>query len=441
MKDITLANIVLGPNRRTLPPLGVLYLTSVLEAEGYTVDLRDYQANSFENPFSVKNLLSFLDNSSDILGISCNFGLLPLVILAMEKMKTRQPDKTIILGGPGPTAVSREILERFPFIDIVARGEGERTIIELMNSLKEGKDLEGIDGISYRCENEVHVNPSRKLIKNLDEIPLPAYHRIDFEKYPIPGVMSSRGCPFHCTFCEVSPLWGRIIRLRSVDNVVEELKLLQGRYKKKEFCFNDDLFVFKKSRTIEFCRKLKKEQLDFKWSCLARVDTIDRALMKEMYESGCREIQYGVESGSNRILGILRKGFTKQVAFSTLKESISHFDRVLATFIWGFPFETMDDFYETVFYVSSLTKIGCEAKFNLLAPAPLSTIYIENRHLIRFSEELSPDMVWRGFEEWDRNNVIEIIRDHPEVFPDFYYFHSDNVYKKCEILKKCELWP
>lgn len=439
-KDFTLANVVLAPFGQRFDPLGPLYLTSVLEGNGYHVDFRDYQTNNFHNPYSVKNILGFLHDSSDVLGIGCYFSLLPLVLLSVAELKKENPDKTIVLGGPGPTAVSEEIMKNFPQVDIIVRGEAEETIVELMDTLGKNGDLAEVSGITYRKGDEIQANPARKRIKNLDLIPFPAYDRINFSDYALTGVMSSRGCPYHCTFCEVAPLWDRRNTARSVGNLIDELRLLHDKYKIDYFYFNDDLFTLNRKRVIEFCKALKGEGLDFEWCCLARVDLVDDELMREMSLAGCTGIQYGVESGSDSILKRIGKGFTAGLALDAMSKSVKHFGRVVSTYIWGFPFETLEDFYQTTFLMARAAQLGSQVKLLLLSPTPLSKLYLEYRDTIRFSEDLCPDMVWRGFPNWEQREALKMIRDYPNVFPDFYCYHSDNLVIKRDILAKCGLY-
>ena len=427
----------MGPRNERVVPLGTLYLTSVLEKNGYTVDFRDYQLNKFENPYSIDSFLSFLKGSAKVIGIGCMFNLMPLVLLSLEKLKKDSPEKVVILGGPGPSGVPERILENFPSVNIIVRGEGEKTIVELMDSLD--GELSNVRGICYRKEDRVIINAPQKRIENLDEVPFPAYHRIDFQDYTRVGIMTSRGCPYHCTFCEVAPLWGNLNYKRSVQNVLDELKVLRYKYKIKRICMNDDLFVLSKKRTLQFCRELREEDIDLHWDCLGRIDLMDEEIMDALSRSGCDGIQYGIESGNDAILKKINKGFTMAEAERVINKSTKYFDHVVCTFIWGFPFETMEDFYHTLFFISKIGQKGARSKLMLLSPAPLSQIYREYGYLIRFSNELISDLVWKGYENWEKKKIVKMIKAYPEIFPDFYYYHSANLNEKRALLKKVGL--
>ncbi|WP_456474597.1 B12-binding domain-containing radical SAM protein [Candidatus Pyrohabitans sp.] len=434
--DITLANLVLAPDNESFVPIGPLYLVSSLEEGGYNVDFRDYQLNGFKDPLTPESILAFLGDSSDVVGISCIFNMLPSVLMAVEELKKRHPEKKIILGGPGPTGVAEHILRHFPSVDVVVRGEGEKTIVELLDRLD--RDMKNVRGICYRDGNRVRVNPPQERIKELDT--LPAYHRIKFKEYANVGVMTSRGCPYRCSFCEVSPLWGHTNYQRSIENVMEELSLLRDKYGVESIRFCDDTFVLSRKRVLEFCSEIRKEGLDIRWACMGRVNLMDRELMGEMRRAGCRGVQYGVESGSNRVLQKINKGFTKQMAGDVILKSVEYFEHVISTFIWGFPFESMEDFYETIFFMSSLAEAGSKIKFFLLSPSPLSQLYRDYRDNLRFSEELCSELVWKGYDNFiNKKKISAMIRAYPEIFPDFYYIDSGNIHKKYQLLKNSEL--
>lgn len=437
LSDFTLINAVISPIARPVVPLGPLYLVSVLENNGYSVDFRDYEVGSHRNPLSVENFVSFATKTANVLGISCYYNLLPLVLLSVREIKRKHPGLTVVLGGPGPSVVSQKILEKFPFVDVIVKGEGERTVVELLQALTgDDKPLSDVKGISYRRGNKIYLNPPRERIKDLDEIPFPAYHRIKVTNYREFGIITSRGCPFNCAFCQVSPLWGRYNTRRSIENVIEEIALLYKKYGITRVNIFDDLFTLHRKRVLDFCKNLKKEHLDIEWFCLSRVDAVDEEMLKKMAESGCTAIQYGVESGSNKILDLISKGFTRETAEDTIRKSLKYMKTVVTDFIWGFPFETMDDFFETIFFMSRLSKIGCIVDHNVLTPCTLSRLYNEYRKSIRFDERLCRDHVWKRHPEWDRQHIIKLIKQHPDVFPDFYYYDSDTLFQKYNLLQR-----
>jgi anaerobic magnesium-protoporphyrin IX monomethyl ester cyclase len=224
MADVTLLNLNMlylryaeRTERERHVPLGPLYLVSALERAGYTVDFRDYQFCDSPDPFGQDSIADYLDDSAQIVLVSCMMNLLPFTLLALMAFKARHPDKIIVLGGVGPTAIEADLLKRFPFLDVIACGEGEHTVVELVRALQAGDDLGKVKGIVYRDDGRVLFAPPRPRITNLDEILFPAFHRVGLSQYDGYGMVTSRGCPYPCTFCSVAPIWRRQSFSRSND--------------------------------------------------------------------------------------------------------------------------------------------------------------------------------------------------------------------------------
>jgi anaerobic magnesium-protoporphyrin IX monomethyl ester cyclase len=202
-------------------PLGTLYVTAALELAGYSVQHLDYQMHDAEDPFSSKEILAFIGEPAPIVGFSCMANLLPFTLLAMRDFKQAWPDRTLILAGVGPKSVEQLILERFPWVDVIVRGESERTAPLLLDALKGDGDLSSVPGISYRRNGHVVHNDRPPRIVDLDGLHAPAYHHIDLRKYTGFGMITSRGCPYPCTFCSVAPIWDLRSYFRSPESIVE----------------------------------------------------------------------------------------------------------------------------------------------------------------------------------------------------------------------------
>jgi len=451
--DITLVNVSLPvPSEAEKKmdqyvPLGCLYLIAALEKAGYRVDFRDYQVfcSKLEYPLSLDAFQSFLADSAPIVGVSSMVSMLPFVLLGTKRFKEDHPGHKIILGGPGPSGVAKAIVDSMPWIDVVARGEGEATLTELMRAIGDGGDLTPIQGITYRSDGIIKETPSRQRVRNLDEIPMPAYHAIDFADYSSVSVVTGRGCPFNCAFCDVGPLWGNRVILRSVENVMEELALLRKTYGIERVSLADDTFTLQRSRTETLLREIGK--LGLRWSCLSRVDTLDEELLGKMEAAGCDALFLGIESGSNAVLAKINKKFTIQEATEKVEMATKHMEKIITSYIWGFPFETMEDFKSTIFSIVSMWHLGAMAGLKLLSPMPLSRLGIEYRDRVEFSDNLcsvfaslgniTPRMTGK------RADIPEdfkaMIRQYPDVFEGFYYIKSDNLAEKARYLGKfCE---
>ncbi len=448
--DFTLANVSTavsrsddGSRERYLP-LGCLYLTSALEQAGFEVDFRDYQVFTGDSRFPLDTYYfqSFLEDSAPLVGISCMVSMLPFVILGAKRFKLANPDRTLILGGPGPSGTAEAIMSAFPWIDAVCTGEGEVTIVEALNAYKKGADPASVPGLTYRDGSGVHANEPRARIKNPDTIPLPAYAKVDHSAYTSVSVITGRGCPYRCAFCDVGPLWGNRTTYRSIENVVEELSLLKDRYGHGMVNLADDTFDLRRDRVEAFCDELSNLQMN--WTCLARVDLLDEQLIEKMARSGCKSIFLGIESGSDAVLKKMGKKFTIKEATIKAELCTRYMDKVVTSYIWGFPFETVDDFKQTILSVVSMWELGAMAGLKLLSPMPLSPLGIQYRDRLEFSDDFCsvfaslgnvvPGEMSRRVELPDE--LKKLIRNHPDIFSGFYYIKSDSINEKAAFLEK-----
>ena len=421
-----------------LDPIGPLCITSSLIEAGYDVDFINFQTAGFR---TMKDIISHLGKSSDILGISCALSATPSVIYMLKKLKEGYPEKTIIMGGPDPTLIANSLLEKFPFIDIVVRSEGEKTIVELMDCLKKNKNLKNVRGISYRDGNKIRVNPPRPRIGDLDEIPFPAYDKVDMKRYDSITIITSRGCIYKCAFCTHPIIWRGGVFFRSIDNVIEELKLLNEKYKKNYFGIMDSAFNLSKKRVLEFCDKLKKEGMDVRWGCDLRADLIDKDIIKKMAESGCSSVIYGVESGSDRILKIIKKNLDIKTARHAVKVTKKYLNNVTTNFIWGYPFESMKDFMLTKKIIEEFRKIGVNSKCGVLRPDGGAEIYNNYKDNLIFPVPGNNNIFFYDndsdmFPLPDINNkvIFNMVLKNPGIFPGFYRYKTPHLEKKIDII-------
>lgn len=479
MSDITLINMSIAKyfGEKVLferNSAGVFFLIAALENAGFEVDFHehflDYKCSFSEE---VNCFMELINDASPLVGIGSHSVHLPFVVMAAKELKKRFPDKKIILGGIGPSAVAYELLEIFDFIDAVVVGEAEETIVEMAE--KGTKSFKNIKGIVYREKDKVYVNKSRLPIEDLDSLVLPAYHKMDFKQYEIPTVITSRGCPYGCTFCSLSAFWGKKVRYHSIDNVIEELRLLTKRYERKYIFFGDSTFVTNKDRTVKFCNRLKKENLGFKWECLVRIDCMDKELMELMSGSGCEAVFYGLESGSDKVLERIKQGFNLNKALETIYKSTKYFKTVETSLMWGFPFETLEDFKETLKIRDYLeSKLRCEVQLRWLEPYPATALYREYNNKVFLPEELSdiyhPEIIeQRGLSDQDfysnngsiqkvciptnvtsartviaashvANMCRQIIRDYPHIFCDYYRYKTPDLQEKVRLAQEYSLY-
>jgi radical SAM superfamily enzyme YgiQ (UPF0313 family) len=461
MGDLTLVNLNMlfmrygeKVERELHVPLGPLYLTRALEDAGFSVDFRDYQASPCDDPFRMDNFLDFLADPAPVIGLSCMANLLPFTILAIKELKKHYPGHVVVLGGVGSFAVEDMILRRFPWVEIIARGEGEGSGVGLMKALRKKELPEQVKGISWRDPaGNVHHNPRQERIANLDAIPFPAFHKVDLKRYAGYGMMTSRGCPYPCTFCSVAPVWFHESRSRSAESIVAEMKFLHREAGVDLFLFQDEFFISGKSQVMAFCRELRRENLDVEWKAFGRVNLVDDEMMKAMADCGCLDLRFGIESGSDKILALTKKGFTATESLEIIPRAVEIFPRVDAFFIWGFPFETMDDFNQTLFQMVSFRMMGARILPSLLSLLPQTEIYREwsKKSDLEFCPYLLPEFVFTGHELCyggqveipDRyKDYFQSIMENPDIFPGFFHIDlKNNVLPKLELLRQFGFYP
>jgi len=459
MSDLTLVNLNMlfmrygqEIERELHVPLGCLYLCTALEKLGYEVDFRDYQTVPSDQPFDMEVFLDFLAEPAPVIGLSCMANLLPFTILAMRALRERFPDRTLVLGGVGSKAVEELILRRFPWIDIICRGEGERTAPDLLDAIKTGRDLATVDGISFRrADGTIVHNPDRERIRDLDSIGFPSWRKIDLPRYAGYGMMTSRGCPYPCTFCSVAPVWNLESYSRSPANIVAEMVQLNRQAGVDLFLFQDEFFVSGKRHVMEFCRLLGDSGLKVQWKAFGRVNLMDVEMMQAMAASGCVELRFGIESGSDRVLERIRKGFTAAATLELIPQAVKLFPRVDTFYVWGFPFETMDDFHRTVFQMIGFRLLGARILPSLLSLLPQTRIFEEHvaahgLDSLEFYPGLLPEYMLTGHEVCEDGHlsaspqhafVFDFIRDNPDLFPGFFLYDvAGNILPKFDILRQ-----
>jgi len=334
------------------PPLGLGYLAAYLKARGFSVDLVDC---TFLTP---KEALQKIRHSNPkIIGMYSMFSMKHKA-LQMAKL-LRKDCELLVAGGPLPTSNPEGFLNDF---DIVAIGEGEETLLELADKIERGTDYSCVKGIAYHEKGQIKRAPPRSFIQNLDDIPFPAREFFDNDAYKehysrnfgytITSVMTSRGCPFNCDFCS-RPVFGNQFRTRSAANIVEEMtEICKLGYDR--IWFADDCFTLNRRRLLDVCHEIIKQDVKIDWECLSRVDTVDAEVAENMRRAGCARVFFGIESGNNQILRLMKKQITieqaRQAVYTVKKARL----QVGAFFIVGYPGETEETILDTTRFASSL---------------------------------------------------------------------------------------
>ncbi len=429
-------------------PLGLLHVARSLEDAGLEVDFRDLQLWQDDDPFDHGSIARFLEGSAEVVFVSCMANLLPFSLLALERFSRQRPDAVLVLGGVGPAVVEAEVLELCPWIHAVGVGEGERSTPLLARALCDGLDLHDVPGVAWRDGDRVRVNAPAPRLTDLDAMPMPAYHLVDLPRYRGINMLSSRGCPFPCSFCSVAPIWGREPHLRSAASIAREMQHLHDQGGVELFLFQDEYFVSSAARVAELCAAFA--ELDFapRWKAFGRIDLTDVATMEAMADAGCVEIRYGVESGCDAVLQRTRKGFSATRSLEVMSMATGIFPGVDAFYMWGFPFETADQFNETLLHMLSARAMGVRILPSLLSLLPLTRIYeeMEDRSVLEFCPELFPEYMLTGHETCVNGRVVidprheeiyRLIQANPNIFPGFFHVDVEgNVLPKYRLLQK-----
>lgn len=393
-----------------IPNLGLGYLAAVLRKNGHTVNILDC-AKARMNHRKYRDYL--VDEKPDIVGVqmyTCDFTSTKKCIDIAKALNSKI---LTIAGGPHPSGDPEGTME-IADLDYAFAGEAESGLPRLLQHVQSPNKIEidSIEGLIHRCNGEIKINKSG-CIENPDDIPFPSWDLIDPTTYPVAPhgtfskslpvapVITSRGCPFQCTYCGVRVNTGRTFRKRSIDNIIEEIKYLQKTYSIKEFHIEDDNFTLDKARVIAFCDKLKEENIKLHWACTngVRLDTLDKELLQNMESAGCYSLAAGIESGSPRIIDDMKRSETLDTMIGKIN-LIARETKIRTTgfFMIGYPEETRNDIEKTIELALKLPLH--RAQFSNFLPLPGTEIY---DRLIR-KGEIAPDTL--PWDLYQNNRVI-----------------------------------
>lgn len=423
-------------NRRTFPSLGLGYITAFLKKEGFDVEFVD--ATLIDFPFHLlsgiprfywkeariidwEKLRSFFltrERDMDIAFIGGSFTAdIYNTARIADIIKERNKSCITVVGGTHVSALPEETLHDFPNIDIVVLGEGEYIARDIARAFQEERPIDGLKGIAYRDKAGMVVIEQRVTpIPDISTLPFPARDLMPIDKYrmiwrkvqtgPVPGFISdpaalmitSRGCIRQCLFCAIKEISGGRMRLRSAENVIEEIDSLVMNYQVKIIGFLDDFFTIDSERTLKICKVLKKYKL--KWYCYGLVSTVSESLLKEMKASGCRLINFGLESGDQEILDRIGKGTTLKQVNHALGMARKAGINYVASFTVGMPGETEATIKKTVRMIKTFG--GLDASLSRITPYPGSPLYrmaIDNKWLISkkwdmYDASIGPEVVY-----------------------------------------------
>ncbi len=360
-------------------PIYLAYLAAVVRQRGYEpvfIDavLEELGIDAFAGKVS--------GAAPGLTVLECSTPSIDYDLATARAVKAALPGAAVVLVGSHVTVFHREIMAANPAVDAICRGEYDFTVGDLGDAVSAGRSFAGIAGVTWREGKEVRVNPDRPLIEDLDLIPFPArdlvsspcYRQGTFRGKNPTTVVTSRGCPFGCVYCLwPRTLYGRKFRSRSAANVVAELEECIRKYAVDEVYFDDDSMALDRERMLEICRLIRERGLKFEWIAQCRVSSMDEELLKAMKAAGCRYIRFGVESGSEKMLKLMKKGITleqvERAFFLCRKIGI----RTQAFFLFGVPGENAATIAETIAFAKRLP--ADSAQFAVVIPHPGTELF------------------------------------------------------------------
>ncbi|MCP8315925.1 MAG: cobalamin-dependent protein, partial [archaeon] len=384
-----------------IPPLGLLYIATVLNEAGFRVKIFDLNILSSNTPLN--DFLKQVEALNPLMiGISSSTPTIHRALDIAKRLRKRMGRKVmIVVGGVHATFRSEEVLHK-SYVDLVVRGEGENALLELARTIASGeKSLSQINGISYKRDGQIkHNDPKFLVIKDLDSLPYPDRGLIDIDAYQNPGIMiSSRGCPARCIFCAAGAFGGHVYRARSAKNVIGEISLLVERWNFKNIFLVDNTMTIDVKRALELCSLIKESNLDMTWQCETRINVVNEDLIKAMADAGCTNIQFGIESGDEKILKEIKKGIKLRAVERTVECCVRHGIKPVCSFIIGHPSDTIETVGLTIEFGKKLMRMGAEVFFGLLTPFPGTEIF-ERRSYYGIR------IVDRDYSKWDLAHAI-----------------------------------
>lgn len=386
------------------PPLGLAYLAAVLEQNNFKVKIMDCPVCRMDHKKLSADLANF---KPDLVGIASMTPTVPSAIKSAQVAKEACPDAKVIMGGPHATFADKQILAETPAVDIVVRGEGEETLLELAQHSPKLDKLQDIKGVTFRGKSQIVQTPNRPFIQNLDALPRPAYNYLPIDNYRINGkkflpIMTSRGCPFQCAFCSASRIFGAGYRARSPENVLAELEWLRDEHGAEGVSFHDDTLTFDKQRIMNICDGIINRKINLPWGCSTRVDLVTEEILTKMAKANCNEVCFGVESGCQKILNAVHKRVSPEQNEKAIKWAKDAGMFVTVSVIIGYPGETKDTVQETLNLIHRVEPD--EVWLCLPTPYPGT----ELRTLVE-------SLGWKMSDDWTLYNTMNAVFENPDL--------------------------
>jgi len=408
------------------PSLGLLHLASEVRLHGWDPSIIESDVCNMDVDDVARELI---EAAPAYVGITLfTVGVWGAATIA-RKLKFALPETIVIVGGPHISSMGPETLERFAEFDVAVVGEGERPLIDLLNALENDTPFADVPALLYRDGDEIVKTASLPIDRVLDDLPMPAWDLLpgfpeayppavfDFPRGPVATIAASRGCPFHCRFCDTST-FGAKIRRYSAEKVFEMMQHLYDEYGVRHVMFVDDLFLASREKTEELCRLILERGLKMTWTCTARVDTVKPEVLETMKKAGCWEISFGLETGSDELLVKMDKLAEVEKSEQAVKWAADAGIRTKGLFMLGYPGETRETIAMTRDFVRRIPMtIMNLTKFTPYPGSPIyRDLYGTNIREDAWEKMNGMNFVWapEGF------TVEELDREYQGVLTAFY---------------------
>jgi radical SAM superfamily enzyme YgiQ (UPF0313 family) len=378
------------------PPLGLSYVASSFRAAGAEVILLDYIVEKYTPEKMQQVLDAFQPDAVGINSVTMNFKKAASII---GDVKRCYPHVVTIFGGPHVTFDAENTLRKYPAVDIVALGEAELTIRDLTPVLLQPERWAEVEGIAFLKEGKLVNNGRREFIKDLNTLPLPARDLLPVARYRALGfpvsIITSRGCPYRCIFCQGTRMVGHKIRYRETNGIVDEIEqILSLGFSRINIA--DDFFTSSRKQVRALCDEIKRRNLKFTWSAFARVNSVNHELLEMMMEVGCDAISFGIESGNQEMLDRVEKHMSLDQARKAIKICKDVGMQVFSSFIVGLPGETIETLRETAAFAKEL---DAAYGYHFLAPLPGTPVRDE-------VEKYDVNILSTDWDQYDANRAI-----------------------------------
>jgi radical SAM superfamily enzyme YgiQ (UPF0313 family) len=406
-------------------PLGLLSVATVLDRSNFDVRIIDV-TQPYSTLDSTAAAEMILNQEPGIIGFSTICNWYPLTLQVAELCKQKRPGSIIVLGGPQASVTDVTTIRSFPYIDVIMRGECEHNITPLFSAISSGQCIHDIPGITFRDGTQIVRTVQAPLTAVLDDLPLPDYSLMpEIENFDSLPIEVGRGCPFRCTFCSTKGFFQRRFRFRKTEYLLKLIVDLHEKYGICRFEFVHDNVTVSKEKMLELCNGMKQLGLDARWTCSARVDCLDRELIDRMAEAGCEGIFMGIETGSKRMQRVIGKRLNLDKVAKVIERISDRAIRFTASFIMGFPDETLEDLEMTIRLMTLLRFKGNGSEIvqlHMLSPAPGTEMYEENKSNLFFDGHI-PDTAFADLTE----DMRAIVENHLEVFASFGYYGTKHL--------------